>query len=187
MTFIRPCFDAANKLELNVGGWQIGGTDVTATAAQLNTASQMNIGKYQSYVQTTPTTLIVGETGVVFDTLLGGDDTVITTSDNINFVNSGSSTFNYLVNWTVTFAANSVTSAQYQCSAFVAQASLGSYQFGENSSLNQASPAATTISGSTLLTLPAGDSFNIQAYQNSSSSLNSVANYCYLQLIRMTP
>lgn len=42
MTFIRPCFDANDILQLNVSGWAIGGTIVTATAAELNGGSSFN-------------------------------------------------------------------------------------------------------------------------------------------------
>ena len=36
MTFIRPCFDGNDILQLSTSGWAIGGVPVTATAAQLN-------------------------------------------------------------------------------------------------------------------------------------------------------
>lgn len=50
MSFIRPCFDANNILQLNNSGWAINGTIVTATAAQINAAGAIPANAFQIYV-----------------------------------------------------------------------------------------------------------------------------------------
>lgn len=145
-----------------------------------------NIGAYYSYVQTIANTFINGQSAVSFDTLLSTSGTVgLVTTDHSTFTNNTGSTKNYQVSFTVSYAPNSELIAQYECSAWILQTSLGSYQFGETTCLNNASPASTTISSSAFISLNNGDSFSIQAYQNSGSSLLSIPNYCYLQIVRM--
>lgn len=126
-------------------------------------------------------------TPVLFDTLYTSFGNIgLTTTDHITWVNNTSSTINVQVIFTLSFTSGAVAFAQYQVSGFVTQASLPGFQLGQNTCLNTPTPASTDITGTSILRIAPSDSFHISAYQDSGLSLALIANYTYLQILRLS-